>query len=504
MAQEEYTTKIKIEADLKGGVQTAEQYDKIAKKAKELGQSGKAGAAEAASGINNLSKSVGFLRKALAGFGVVGLFTGLISSINKIKESFQAAKKQADEMAKIQKQLDESKHIQSLAAQYDQLKDSAEKAAAAQNSALEQIGTNSSNRRRLEKAQMNAAKQEELAALDPNDEYYAEKVQQIEAKYAGMSAINEASNAREDIVLERRKLEAQAEQKDQAATAQDAQSASIRAQIAQAKRRQSAAQIASVDLNEADKGGVLDTVGKTLGQLFTGNWGRVAGAQTEDGDRIRREKAKEAADAELKALELEERLRQSEGRAAALRREAGDIRTKRESLGTALEASDIEMETARRQGDIGVAKADTAMQKKRDQVAKESWAEGQKEADRLAQETDATRAKALLEAEKTRIETEIKAQQQRKFDAGEAVFTAQGALNNAQANRDRAGAASAAQQLNTANQAALEVGASADRLIANLTEKLKSVNSLLNKATSAIEKNNSQRLAAQAEALTTN
>lgn len=504
MAQEEYVTKLRMTADLSGGIATEKEYDRVLAKAKELGKKNVEEAKKTKDSFAALSKTVGAFRRVLMGFGVAGLFAGIITSIKKVSESFAEAKKQADEMAKIQKQLDESKHIQNLAAQYDQLKDSAEKAAAAQNAALEQIDTDVSNRRRLDKAKMNAAKQEELAALDPNDEYYAEKVQQIEAKYSGMSANMEASNAREDIVLERQKLDAQAEQKDQAATAQDAQSASIRAQIAQAKRRQSAAQIASVDLNEADKNGFWDSFGTNIKNILTLNWGRVAGAQTEEGDRIRREKAKEAADAELKVAELEEKLRQSEDRAAALRRESGNIRTKRDSLGVALDAADIEVETARRQGDIGIEKADTAMQKKREQVAKDSWAEGQKEADRLAQETDAARAKALLEAEKARIEQQIAAQQQRKFDAGAAVFTAQGALNNAQANRDRAGAASAAQQLSSAQAAATNIEFSADALIKKLTEKLKSVNSLLNKATSAIEKNNSQRLAAQAEALTTN
>ena len=495
MADNEYTTKLRLEADLSGGVATEKQYDQLVAKAKELGRSGKSGAAEAAAGINNLSKTVGFLRKALAGFGVVGLFTGLISSINKIKESFGAAQKQAEEMAKIQKQLDESKHIQNLAAQYDQLKDSAEKAAAAQNAALEQIDTDVSNSRRLDKAKMNAAKQEELAALDPNDEYYAEKVAQIEAKYSGMSANMEASNAREDIVLERQKLGTQAEQKDQAAAVQDAESAKIRAQLNQAKMKQNAAQLGSVDLNEADKGGVLDTIGKTLGQIFTGKWGRAAGATTEEGDKIRQAKAKEAAEAELKVADLQEQLRKSEEKAAALRTEAGNIRTKRDSLGVALEAADIEAETARRQGDIGVEKADTAMQKKREQVAKDSWAEGQKEADRIAQETDATPAKALLEKQMPETQRQIYLQKQRIAAADASVAQAQAAYDTATGSAK----GSAAQRLQQVTQTAAETKDEANRLIKQLQETLSGMKSVMTAATSELKKNNSQRLTEQAQ-----
>lgn len=495
MADQEYTTKLRLEADLSGGVATEKQYDQLISKAKELGRSGKSGAAEAAAGINNLSKTVGFLRKALAGFGLVGLFTGLIASINKIKESFGAAQKQAEEMAKIQKQLDESKHIQNLAAQYDQLKDSAEKAAAAQNAALEQVGTDVSNRRRLDKAKMEAEKQEELAALDPNDEYYPEKVAQIEAKYSGMSANMEASNAREDIVLERQNLEAQAGQKDQAAAAQDAESAKIRAQILQARRKKGAAQIASVELNEADKNGGMDMIGKTIAQIFTGQWGRAADATTEEGDKIRQAKAKEAAEAELKVAELQEQLRKSEEKASSLRTEAGNIRTKRDSLGVALEAADIEAETARRQGDIGVEKADTAMQKKREQVAKDSWAEGQKEADRIAQETDAARAKALLEAEMPKAQERIYQQKQRIAAEDASVAQAKAAYDTATGSAK----GTAAQRLAQVTQTANETKDEANRLIKQLQETLSGMKSVMTAATSELKKNNSQRLTEQAQ-----
>ena len=161
----------------------------------------------------------------------------------------------------------------------------------------------------------------------------------------------------------------------------------------------------------------------------------------------------------------------------------------------ALEAADIEAETARRQGDIGVEKADTAMQRKREQVAKDSWAEGQKEADRIAQETDAARAKALLEAEMPKAQELIYQQKQRIAAADASVAQAQAAYDNATGSAK----GSAAQRLQQVTQTASETKDEANRLIKQLQETLSGMKSVMTAATSALNKNNSQRLTAQAQ-----
>lgn len=493
MADQVYETKMRITSDVSGAVATGREYDKLLAKAKDLGNRSVEESKKSKAAFGDLSKAVAGLRRALSGFGTAALFGALISGINRVKESFSAAKKQADELAKINKELGESKAIQQLAARYDQLKDSIAAAANAQKARLDQIDEDVSGRRRLDKANLEAAKQREIEALDPNAADYAERKAQIEARYAAQGANMEASNAREDIVLKRQRLGVEAETKDQEAAAEDANAERIRAELAQTRRRQSAAALGAADLNAADKGGVMDTIGKTLMQLFTGQWGRAAGATTEEGDAIRLQKAKESADLELRIAKLEEQLRQSEERAGALRTEAGNIRTRADGMGTLLEASDIEAETARRQGDTGEAAAAAALSKKQEE-----------EAEKIRVQEDAVRAKALLERQKAELQAQIATQQGRISSAGLAVFGAQGAYDVAAANGDRQGMAGAAQSLASAQQTAQNVEFSAGTLITNLEQKLKDVESLLNKANNAIAKNNSQRLTAQAEALTTN
>lgn len=491
MADETYTTRMRITSDVSGAVAAGKEYDKLIAKAKDLGKESAAQAKKSKAAFGDLSKAVGALRKVMSGFGTVALFGGLIAGIAKIRDSFKSAQKQAEAMAKIQKELGESKAIQGLATQYNQLADSIAAAAKAQTTRLDQIDEDVAGRRRLDKANLEAEKQKELEALNPNAEDYAERKAQIEARYAAREANMNASNAREDIVLKRQRLGVEADIKDQEANAEDKNAETIRAQIAQAQRRMGAAQVGAVDLNEADKKGGFDTIGKTFAQIFTGQWGRAAGATTAEGDAIRQQKAKEAADAELKVAELQEQLRKSEERARALRNEAGAIRSRQEGMGQLLDAADVEADTARRQGDMGITAADAAYQKKQDAYNKE-----------VADTADAVEAKRLLEQKKAEFESQIAAQKQRVADAGARVYAAQGAQSEAAANGDRRGAAAAGQQVASAQAAAQEVEYGANRLIASLTEKLQQVNALLSKANSAIAKNNQQRLTQQAEAVT--
>ena len=373
MAGGNYDTTIKVglDADLAGGIQTEKQLDAIRKKAKDLGKEGADSVGKATSAIGRLQQATGKLRQALAGFGVAGLFSALIAQVGKIAESFGAAKKQAEEFAKVQQKLAEAKGVQQLAADYERLKDAVSAAAAEQSHALDMIDEDVKNRRRLEKAQRGAAKEKELAALDPSDPAYAQKVAQINARYASEDAAAAASDAREDVTLQQQRLETQAGLKDQEASAQDAQSKLIRRKIADAEREKSRAEMASVDLNENDKTGVLSAIGTTMGQLVTGDWGRMAGAKTKEGDAVRKAEKEKAAAAELKIAELQEQLRKSEERAAALRKEAENLRERRDKAGNSLDALDIESETARAAGRRGVETATSALAKKESRIAKD-------------------------------------------------------------------------------------------------------------------------------------
>lgn len=365
------TIKVGLDADLSGGVQTEKQLEAIRKKAKQMGDDGAAGAGKAGNAMARLQSSVGLLRKALTGFGVAGLFAGLISQIGKIAASFKSTQKSAEEFRKVQLQLAQEKGVQQLAADYDRLKDSVAAAAKEQQHSAEMADLEIANRRRLEKAQRDAAKEAELSGLDPSDPAYAQKKAAIEARYARKESEAASAAAYEDVAMQQSRLGEQADAKLKEAEAQDAQTALVRRKLGNAQIELSRAQNESVSLNESDKTGTLSAVGKTMGQLFTGDWGRMAEAKTEEGDAIRRDAAKRAAAAELKVGELQEQLRKSEAQAAELRREAARLREKQGKVGGALDAIRVEDQTSLGANLRAQSAADRAVGKRLAEVEKD-------------------------------------------------------------------------------------------------------------------------------------
>ena len=314
------TIGIGLKADLEGGVQTEKQLDKVRQKARELGKDANEAGNQAGASFGRLQKTVGTLKAVMTGFGVAGLFTGLIAGIQKIRDSFAHAQKAAEEFAKEQAGISESKAIDALVSDYDRLKASIAASTAEQNRQLDLIDAEVSARRRLDAAKLASEKERALAALDPSSPDYAEKVKAVETRFGAAEAAMRASNADEDVTQAKQRLVDQAGAKDQEAAAEGARQKAIRAQINAARREQSRASIEAVELNESDKTGVLSAVGTTMKQLFSGDWGRMADAKTAEGDAVRKEAEKRAQEAERKAAQLQEQLRASEERQAELQK----------------------------------------------------------------------------------------------------------------------------------------------------------------------------------------
>lgn len=371
MADGEVIVKAKIVSDTSGAQAVDNSMKRLIAKANQLSKEEKAAAEKSAGAMERLSRATALARRAMTGFGVAGVFTALTAAVGKIAGSFNAAEKAAGDFAKIQAQLGRDKAIQNLVAEYERLKQAAADAAAAEKESLDAIDEDVRNRRRLEKAKRDAAKEAELSALDPEDLAYEQKKSAIEARYAREEASANVSDAREDVTLRRQRLASEAEGKEAEAKAQDAQSEVLRRRIADAQRAKMAADLGAQELNDADKSGVLDALGKTAGQLFTGQWGRLTGAKTEEGDAIRKEQAQKAAAAELEVGRLKEELRKSEAEAARLRQEAERIRARRDRAGNALDAMDIERETARAAGIRTQDEAGLALERKEAQIAKD-------------------------------------------------------------------------------------------------------------------------------------
>ena len=102
MAGENYDTTIKVglDADLAGGIQTEKQLDAIRKKAKALGKEGESAGANMTAAFGKVSRAAAMFQKVLTGMGVATAFAGVVAAIEKIRSSFGAAKKEAEEFAK--------------------------------------------------------------------------------------------------------------------------------------------------------------------------------------------------------------------------------------------------------------------------------------------------------------------------------------------------------------------------------------------------------------------
>lgn len=490
MAQDgEVNVKVKITAENGGVVKSEEGLKRVGSAAKKTASESKSGFEQMRASVGKVQGAFGALRNVLTGFGIGGFVVALTGGISKIIDSFGSAKKSADEFRAIQVKLAEEKGIASLANDYNKLTDAINAAAAAENHQLEMIDIEVQNRRKLAEAKLEAAKEDEISKLDTNAKDYAEQLDKVKKKYAALKAAQTASNAKEDIVLARQKMEAQAGQYEKQAAAQDEASKAIEAKIKAARRAQSRADIEAVELNSADKTGVLSAVGRTMGQLFTGDWGRMSEAKTSEGDQIRKQAAERSAEHEKQIQALTEELRKSNEQAAKLRQSAQDTRAKAGAMSGALEAAEIEGDTARRIAARGETAAQTALDKNHAEAAA-------KEA-RIA---DAEKARYILSVQKQDLKEKIAAEEQKKAAAAKDVYQAQGTMDAARLGGNRSAQQSALANLQAAQNAAQNVNFAADQAITALTTTLKNVEARLKAAQTFLESQSKQQRNAWSEA----
>ena len=381
MASGDYDTKITVglEADLSGGVQTEKQLDQLRKKAKQMGNESSNALGQVQQAAGKLQKSIGFLRSALTGFGAVGAIMGLVGAINKVRESFGAAKKEADELEKARQNFSHTQDVEALAKSYEQLALATQKAADATKHANEMQDIATKNARALEDAQMDLAEQKELSAVDASDPAAAEKRAAISASYAARRGILATSRSREDIDAERNRLAAEAGAKrftagkiESTATGYTKMIASLQGRLVDAGKRATA-------LNDEDRTGYFERAFGSAGNLFSFRWGNVDQIKTEAGDKIRSDAQAEVEKlkAELKRIkkEREEKLKEAE----RLRTEAQQLDEKAVAIYQAQETVDVKETTVRVTGQRGMDDAATSLDKKNKEIAKKKAKE---EADR--------------------------------------------------------------------------------------------------------------------------
>lgn len=487
------------DGEVKVKISVTSAGDGAAKAERELGRVGSAakrasaetkGALERMQGAaGKVQGAFGALRNAMAGFGVGALVGAMTAGVGRIAASFGAAKKEAEEFAEIQRRLAAEKAVAKLAADYAKLSDAVERAAAAQGHDLDMVDLRVRAERKLVRARLDAEKESRLAALDPKAADYAERRAAVEQWHAGQVAGLNAFDAEADLVYARQRMAAEADALDERAGAQDAASGVIRARIAQARREKSAADYEAVNLNERDKsGGFGDTVGKTLGQLFTGDWGRMGGVKTVEGDAVRKAAAERSAQLEKSIDALVEELRRSNEAAERTRRSAANVREKAEAMGTMVEAAGIGRDTAARAARRGTAAAEAEIAEKR----------AKREAE-AAEATEAARARGLLSGRKADIESRLAAEQSKKDAANYAVFQAQGRYDAARLGGSRAGQSAALSGLHAAQETAQNVNLAADRAMNALQATLDKIEAKMKQLDAVLAKRAKQQGFAQSE-----
>ena len=371
MAEYDTTIRIGTQADLSGGVQTEKQYDRLIAKAKELGKQGTASGKQVEASLGGVSRAAGLLRKVIGGFGAVGLLTGLVGAIEKVKKSFGEAKKEADALAAAKSKAEHKDAVEALGKSYEKLAEAARTASEALRHNNEMLDISVKNARDLEDAQLNLAEQKELAAIDDSDPAAGEMRAQISARYAQRRGALAASRGKEDVVYQRQKLQEEADLKRSQAVGIEGAAGETDKLIAAAKGRLSAAETRAYEENDEDATSWYSAWGQNIKNIVTGNWGKVGDNRTAEGNAVR-DKAKaeaEELEAEIKLLEEQKAAKLKE--AERLRKEADRAEEKKKALGGQIAVADVRRQAADVSGRASVVAADTALGKKEAQIARD-------------------------------------------------------------------------------------------------------------------------------------
>lgn len=489
-SQEDVNVKIKLGADISGGVQSREELEKVRSHAKKMGDDTAKSAATAAKGMQGLVKSVGLVRNVLSGFGVGALFLSAVAGVEKIIESFGRAEQKAKDMKKAADDKAFAKSISDLADSYAKLNAQLSAAEQKENNVLEIIDMEVKARRELQEANLAAAEEKEIAGVDANAEDAEEQKRVIHEKYAHIRSTRAASDKVEDLVLQRQKYDTQAKNDDKAAEAKEKEAADLERKAKQVKAKADNEGINAVAPNEKDKSGVVKYFVEGFREFFTGDWGRMGSWETAAGD-AERDKHKSNQEAlEKQAEELQKQADAARKDAEAKRESASQNRRRMEAMNGSVEAAQIAQGTAQVKSDTAEKDAANALQKKRDEKAKEQ-----------AKIDDAKKAAVLLQAEKERIQAEIADRQSDKDAMGKYVFDANSDYETAKLGNNRKAQKSAYANLQKLQETAQNVNHEADSAIKALTEALNSVETRLKAAQSAIKSASKQQQYAWSESV---
>lgn len=366
-----------------------------------------------------------------------------------------------------QEKASDAKKIKELSEAYKDLSKNIADAASARKNANEIEDMQRSAERKFEDDSAEADKAAEIAALSPHDPLYAQKKEQIEAKYAGKKAVRSAERAKEDADMgEKRSWEERSAKIQEA----DEKRWSARADREEAERhrkkaRDSAAQ--SVQENEEDGEGYWDIVKK----IVTGQWGKIGDSHTAEGDKLRAEQLEESKRHEAEAERLEAEAKKKEEEAAKADAEAEHLGNKASAYGTISANQTFAVRDAKEAAKRGDAAAYNAL------------------AEEEARRASALAASDTLRRQQADVNARIEAEQAKKDAAAQAVWQAQNALDLAHASGGKT--ETEAKALQEAQAAAAEVNYAADQTLIHLARTLESIETRLKAAQEYLKRSSS-------------
>lgn len=456
--------KIKLGADVSGGVQSRAEMQKLRAEAKRTATDTVSGFTKLKDGALGVSRAIGFINKAIMGFGIIGLLTPII---NLFKSWHEEAKKTEEAARNLRKEMEmksAAAQVKEIAAAYKELTDAINETKEARQRDQEVFDEEVRVRREAEDAEMAADLADALAAVDPNADDADKQKQRINERFDAKKKRLAADRKKEDVVLRRQKLEGEAEDATNAADKLEGTLAADDKAILRARTRASTLEALSKMKNDKD-----------------GTWWSP-NKKTEEGNAVREQQRKEAEQAREEVKRLEADKKSKEKQIKDLRDSAAHSRKIRDVIGRSIDTAELERENVNVEEDTTIAANKAADKKEADKKAKEQ-----------AKVDDAKRAAELLQAEKDRIQAEIADRQSDKDAMGKYVADAEGDYETAKLGNNRKAQKSAYANLQNLQQTAQNVNHEADSAINALTETLRSVETRLKAAQSAIKQASKQQ-----------
>ena len=344
--------KVKLGADISGGVQARAELDKLKAKAREVNASNAAvnGLANAMHGV---SKAAGVLNKVMTGFGWLAIITSVVGAVKDWHKSLQETKEKAKELRREMEMKAAASQIKEIAAAYKDLTEAIKETAEARQRDQEVFDEEVKVRREAEDAELSAAEADALAAVDPNAADADKQKERIRNSFASKKERLAADRKKEDVVLRRQKLQGVAGAATSAADQLEATLSADDKAILRARTRAGTLEKLSTMRNDKD-----------------GTWYNPK-KRTEEGDAEREKQKKDAEKAREEVKKLEADRKAKEKQIADLRAQADQALKISNVIGKSISTAELERETATVKEDTTLAADAASDAKKRAQIDKD-------------------------------------------------------------------------------------------------------------------------------------